>query len=314
MAQPTNTFDTYDAVGIREDLEGKIYNVDPFDTPLLAMVDKVKATNTLHEWQTDTLDSPSSSNTNIEGDDTIADAITATTRRGNYTQILKKSVTVPNTVEVVDKAGRAKESAYHLAKKAKALKTDIESSVFANTARAAGSSTTARVMAGIPTWMTSNTAAGATGSDATGDGTDTRTNGTQRALTESVVKTVLASCWDNGGNPDHIFLGSFNKQVFSGFTGNATRFDKAEDAVLHTTVDVYVSDFGRLKLIPSRHIAARDCFIMQKQYWALAVLRGMKQEELAKTGDSRKFHIISECTLVARNEASSGFVADLTTS
>ena len=47
MAQPTNTFDTYDSVGIREDLADVIYNVDPSETPFYSKSAKTKAKNTL---------------------------------------------------------------------------------------------------------------------------------------------------------------------------------------------------------------------------------------------------------------------------
>ena len=80
MAQPTNTFDSYDAVGIREDLEDIIYDVSPEETPFYSACAKVKATNTFHEWQTDSLRS-SASNANIEGNEITADARTATSRR-----------------------------------------------------------------------------------------------------------------------------------------------------------------------------------------------------------------------------------------
>lgn len=314
MAQPTNTFDTYDAVGIREDLSDQIYNVDPFATPLLSKFSKNKASATYHEWQTDTLDSPSSSNAHVEGSDTDGEAIVATTRLGNYTQIFKKSVTIPGTLESVTKAGRAKEVAYQLAKKAKSLKTDIETSVCDNNARVAGGSATAREMAGIPAWLTTNTSAGATGADPVTIGSTARTDGTQRTFTEALLKTVLKSCWDNGGNPDCLFVGGFNKQIASGFTGNGTRFDKAEDKTLHTAVDIYVSDFGQLKIVPARHVRARDGLVLQTDMWAISELRPMRQEELAKTGDSMKYQIIAECTLEAKNEQASGGVFDLTTS
>lgn len=315
MAQPTNTFDSYDSVGNREDLFDKIFNVDPDEVPFLSKMGKVKADSVLHEWQTDGLDSPSATNAHIEGDDTTAEAVTPTVRLGNRTQIFKKSVTIPGTLEAIKRAGRGKEMAYQLMLKGKAMKTDMESSAFANNAAVTGNSTTARELAGAPTWLTSNTSAGAGGSDATGDGTDARTDGTQRTFTESTLKTVLASIYDNSGKrPDCIYLGSHNKQVMSGFTGGSTRFDKSEDKKLTTSVDVYEYDFGVVKAEPSRHVRSRDALVMCSEMWSWATLRPMKQEQLAKTGDSTKFHIISEATLVCRNEKASGGVFDLTTS
>jgi len=143
MAQPTNTFDSYDAVGIRESLEDIIYDVSPEETPFYSACAKVKATNTFHEWQTDALRA-SAANAHVEGDDTTAEARTATSRLGNYTQIFKNAVSVPDTDSGLDKAGRAKEMAYQTLKIAKEQKLDIEKALFDNNARVAGNSTTAR--------------------------------------------------------------------------------------------------------------------------------------------------------------------------
>ena len=121
MAQPTNTFDSYDAVGIREDLSDIITNISPEETPFYTKCRKTSASNTLVEWQTDALRS-SATNAHIEGDDTTADAATATSRLNNRTQIFKNAVTVPDTDEGLDKAGRAREIAYQTLKIAKEQK------------------------------------------------------------------------------------------------------------------------------------------------------------------------------------------------
>ena len=121
MAQPTNTFDSYDAVGIREDLSNVIYNVDPEETPFYTKAKKSKAANTLVEWQTDALRA-STANAHIEGDATSANARSATTRLGNYTQIFKNAVVVPDTDEGLNKAGRGREIAYQVMKVAKEQK------------------------------------------------------------------------------------------------------------------------------------------------------------------------------------------------
>lgn len=317
MAQPTNTFDAYDAVGIREDLYDKIYNVDPDEVPFLSSMPKIKADNTYHEWQTDGLDTPSAANANIQGDDTTAGAVTPTVRLGNRTQIFKKAVTISGTLEATNRAGRGREQAYQKMLKAKALKTDMEMSIFANNAAVTGNSTTASELAGVPTWLTSNTSTGATGADATGDGTDARTDGTQRVFTETLLNGVLSSIWDNSGvKPDCVYMGSFNKQTASGFTGTATRtFDvMASSKKLTNVIDVYEYDFGVVKFEPNRHVRARDAVVVNNGMWAWAELRPMFDEALAKTGDANKFHIVAEATLVCRNEAASGIVADLTTS
>jgi len=315
MAQPANTFDTQDAVGIREDLINNIYNVDPDATPFLSAMPKVSASATKHEWQTDVLDTPSATNANIEGDDTVAAAITPTVRLDNQCQIFKKSFTITGTMEAVDRAGREKEHTYQAMLKSKAIKTDMESSAFANNAKVVRGSSTAGELAGVPTWLTSNVSAGGGGSEPTGDGSDARGDDTQRAFTDTLLDAVLKSVWDNSGSePDCVYMGSFNKQVASGFTNSRNLDVQASTKRLTTTIDIYDYDFGVVRFEPNRHVRARDAIVVRSDMWAWAELRPLREEELAKTGDSMKYHMLAEATLVCRNEKASGIVADLTTS
>ena len=315
MAQPTNSFDSYDAVGIREDLEDVIYDVSPEETPFYSACAKVKAANTLHEWQTDSLRS-SAANAHIEGDATTASARTATTRLGNYTQIFKNAVNIPDTDEGLKKAGRAAEVAYQMLKTAKEQKLDIEKALFDNNARVAGNSTTARELAGAPSWLITNTSSGTSGADATGDGTDARTDGTQRAFTQTLFDDVMQSIWEQGGNPDSVYLSAFQMNKALGFAGNNNQRStvRAEDERVIKHMDVYVTPWGTVEFIPSRENRSRDVFIMQDDMWAVGVLRPTKNIALAKTGDSTTRQVTTELTLICKNEKASGMVADCTTS
>ena len=313
MAQPTNTFDTYDAVGIREDLQDVIYSISPTETPFMSSAAREQVKNTLHEWQTDSLAAAVTNNAVIEGDDATLDASSATTRLGNYTQIMDKTVVITGTQEAVDKAGRASELAYQIAKKSKELKRDIESTLLTNQARVAGNSSTARKFGSIGSWVATNDDLGASGASPTGDGTDARTDGTQRALTEASLKSVIKNVWNAGGNPSIIMVGPFNKQKISGFTGGSTRFDASEDKTLYTSIDVYSSDFGDLEVVPNRFSRDRDAWVLDMDYWSVGFLRDFTMHELSKTGDSEKRQLLVELSLISRNEAASGLVADLTT-
>ncbi len=315
MAQPSNTFDSYDAVGIREDLSDVIYNVSPEETPFYSKSGKTTAKNTLTEWQTDSLRS-SAANAHIEGDATAAEARTATSRLGNYTQIFKNAVVVPDTDEGLNKAGRAKEVAYQTLKIAKEQKLDIEKALFDNNARVAGSSSAARELAGAPTWLTTNTVAGSGGADATGDGTDARTDGTQAAFSQANFDTVMQSIWVAGGNPDTVYLSAFQMNVALGFTGNNNQRSavQAGDEKVIKSLAVYVTPWGSVEFMPSRENRSRDVFIMQDNMWEVAVLRGTKNVALAKTGDNTTRQVVTELTLCAKNEAANGMIADCTTS
>ena len=314
MAQPTNTFDTYDSVGEREDLSDVIYSISPTDTPFLSSAAKTQATAVLHEWQTDSLAAASTSNAVIEGDEATLDASTATTRLSNSTQIMDKTVVITGTQESVDKAGRACELAYQIAKRAKELKRDMEATITGNIAEVGGNSSTARKMGTLGSWVTTNDDLASDGASGAGAGNAAHTDGTQRAFTESQLKSVIKSVWNAGGDPSMIMVGPFNKQKLSGFTGNSTRFDAGADATLYTSVDVYASDFGQLQVVPNRFSRDRDAYVLDMEYWGIAFLRDFSMHELAKTGDSEKRQLLVEATLESRNEAASGLVADLTTS
>jgi len=316
MTQATNTFDTYDAVGIREDLQDVIYSISPTETPFMSAAAREQVKNTFHEWQTDSLAAAVTNNAVIEGDEATLDASTATSRIGNYTQIMDKTVVITGTQEAVDKAGRASELAYQIAKKSKELKRDIESTLLTNQARAVGSSSVARTFASIGAWIQTNTNKASDGTDPTptpNDGSDARNDGTQRALTEDMLKDVIKGTWNAGGNPSVIMVGPFNKQKISGFTGGNTRFDASEDKTLYTSIDVYSSDFGDLEVVPNRFSRDRDALVLDMDYWSVGFLRDFTMHELSKTGDAEKRQILAELTLISRNEGASGGVFDLTT-
>ena len=314
MAQPTNTFDTYDSVGEREDLSDVIYSISPTDTPFLSSAAKTKATAVLHEWQTDALAAAVTNNAVIEGDEATLDASTATVRLSNSSQIMDKTVVITGTQESVDKAGRASEIAYQIAKKAKELKRDMESTLTSNNLEVTGGSGTARQLGALGSWVITNDDLASDGASGAGAGNAAHTNGTQRAFTESQLKSVIKSVWNAGGDPSMIMVGPFNKQKLSGFTGNSTRFDAGADATLYTSVDVYASDFGQLQVVPNRFSRDRDAYVLDMDYWGVAFLRDFSMHELAKTGDSEKRQLLVEATLESRNEGASGSIMDLTTS
>jgi len=87
MAQPTETFDSYDAVGNREDLQDKIYMVSPEKTPVVSSIRRFTATQRRHEWQRDSLATPNKDNAVIEGDDRTGTPLAATARVANTVQL-----------------------------------------------------------------------------------------------------------------------------------------------------------------------------------------------------------------------------------
>lgn len=317
MTTPTNTFLTSAAIGNREDLSDEIYRIDPTDTPFISSIGRETATAVNHEWQTQALASPNTSNAQVEGDDVVADAVTPTVRLGNLCQISRKGAQVSGTQQAVEHAGRGNELDYQVMLKGMELKRDMESIlVGTNQAKSSGSP---RNTASILSWIKTNTSKGTAGGAAdpsAADGTGTRTDGTQLAFTEPRMRTVLSAIWTAGGKPNVVYTGAFNKQVFSTFTGRATAIEDTKGKKIVASVDAYESDFGKLKVVANRFQRARDVLILETEKWAMAALKGrnMMSIPLARTGDSERRVVVAEYALVARNEKASGGVFDNTTS
>ena len=313
-------YQTYTAIGIREDIADIIYSISPTETPFMSGIAKTKATNTLHQWQTDAL-AAVAANAAVEGADIAYGTMAPTVLENNNTQISTKGIQVTATNEAVTSAGRNNEMAYQVAKAAKELKRDMETALLSNVAKSAGNATTARKLGGCPTWYETNVDAASNGSGA-GNGA-IRTDGTQRAFTEDQLKGILVSCYNEGGNPNMIMVNAFNKQKLSGFTGGSTRFDAAEDRRLITSIDVYESDFGTMQVAPNRFIRGangtaakigQDALVLEMDMFAVSFLRDFSLQNPAQTADADQRFMVAEYTLESRNEAASGMVTDLTTS
>ena len=320
MAAPTNALTTLTNIGNREDLEDEIYRVVPEETPFTNNVGRVKASAVTHEWQTESLRAASAtSSIALEGGDSTATAANLTTRLGNYCQINLDRGSVSGTAEVVDKAGRSSEITRQKIMKGLECKRDFELRAIGNNFPAvAESGATTRKMAGILCFLASNDSRGAGGSDGVAAGgiyTTAAVNGTQRTFTETLLKASLSSCFSSGGKPSQAYMGPTHKQQFSAFTGIASiRKDVKGDSMgtIIGAADVYVSDFGNLTLIPHAYGLTRDCLLLSPDFAAIGTLRGWTTEAVAKTGDSENFQVLAEKTVVVRNQAAHGVIADLT--
>jgi hypothetical protein len=311
------TYQVYQSIGNREDLSDVIYSISPTDTPIMSSIGKTKATAVYHEWQSDSLASNTTANALVEGATASDITVSPTTRLGNYTQIVGKTVMVSGTLEAVDKAGRKSEKAYQLAKVSSEIKRDMETIITANQGQSAGNASTARTLGALLSYIKSNTSkngTATTGVDPVTVGVSTRTDGTTRTFTEAMLKTVIASVFTNGGTPSTLFVSPAQKQVVSGFTGLAAQryqVPTTGQATILAGADLYQSDFGVLSIVPDRFMRSRDALILDPEYAALAFLRPFQTNELARVGDAEKTQILAEFTLEVRNEAAHGGVFDL---
>ncbi len=321
----------------REDLIDLIYNLSPTETPFMQMAGRGSCSAIRHEWQMDKLDI-AADNATLEGlkvENAEISAFDATQRVTNMTQIWQKSISITGTMEVVNKAGRNSELSYQLAKRAKEIKRDMEfthvgQDTVASMVSVAGAT---RRSASVQAQFHNNWVRGLGGGQLSGvhinhsaaGGADggydpstllfvAPTNGTQRPLLESDLKSVIQGAWTNGGDPTVIMCGPFNKTVISSFTGNSTRFDRGEDKRLVAAIDVYVSDFGEHRVVPNRFQLERDVICFTPELFTMCYLRPFRQHQLSKIGDTEERTLLAEATLKGSNNAGSGWVADLTSS
>ena len=311
------TYQTYTAIGMREDLSNVIYNIAPTDTPFMNSIGKTAATAVNHEWQTDTL-AAVGTNALVEGAAGSDITVSPTTRLGNLTQISGKTVKISGTLDSVNKAGRKSEKAYQLAKVSSEIKRDMEAALLGNTVKSNGNSSTARVLGGLQTWLNSNYSGGTDGT-AGNLGTTARVTGTDRAFTNTILNTTIQSCFTAGGAPTLLLVTPAQKVVASTFTGIATRFrdvPAAQQAQIVAAADVYVGDFGVLQIVPDRFIPNTDnddvAFLLDPEMAAVAYLRPFQTLELARTGDAETTQLLVEYTLEVKNQAAHGIIADLT--
>ena len=313
------TYQTYTSIGQREDLSDVIYSISPTDTPFMSSIGKGKATATNHEWQTDALASAVLTNFAVEGDTASDATIGVTTRAGNKTQISQKTVKISGTLEAVDKAGRKSEKAYQLAKASAEIKRDMETTLLSNQASTNGTSSAARKLGGLQTWLATNGDFGTNGV-AGASGTTTRTNGTNRTFDEATLKTVVKEVYTSGGNPKVLMVNPAHKQLVSAFAGIAAQRYMApgdQPTTIISAADLYMSDFGTISIVPNRFMSSTNtcdeaAFVLDVDMASVAYLRPFQTNELAKTGDAEVTQLLVEYTLQVNNEAAHGIIADLT--
>jgi hypothetical protein len=328
MAQITNTYETYDARGNREELADKIYQITPEETPFLSLIGRKSVASTHPEWQTDALASVDVDNNQAEGSDWSYSAISPTTRVGNYTQISDKKIIISRTQDKTSKAGRKSELAREVAKKGVELRIDMEVICLSNQASSAGSGNgaTNRKLGGMRAWLATNDNmnSGTSGGFNSGTGVvDAAVNGTQRAFSKTILDSVILSTYNAGGSPKTLMLSPYAKTVFSTFMSDTNvalqRF--AANGKGQTTIvaaaDMYLSDFGTISVVPNRQMArggatiARNAFLIDPRMVSLGVFDDISLEKPAKTGDAEKRVLVTEYTLLVNNEAAHGVAADL---
>jgi hypothetical protein len=313
VAKVTNAAVSYSQVGLREDLANAIYNIDPFDTPFMTLAGRRSVSQRTFDWQVESLPAVNGSNAEVEGFELSRAAATFTSRVNNNTQISYRDATVAGSAEDGNNAGKGKgEMAHQMALASKALKRDMETILLSKQPRVVGADGTARKTRGFEHFITTNVTYGGSAVAAASE-TAAITDGTPRAFTESLLLSTLQTAWTAGSEPSELFLGGSNKRVFSGFTGRAVSQVLVGKSEVTNSVDIYASDFGRIKARATRWQRAQTALLIDPSYVKVCYFRSFKTMDIARIGDAETKMILVEYGLEVSNEKAHAKIADLTT-
>ena len=340
MAQNTNTLDRDDlATGgkkFREDLANVVYNISPTEVPFQSNAGRGTSSEVYKEWLIDAL-AAAAENAHIDGDNFSGNAVTTGNRLGNYNQISRKDIVVSRRANKVKKAGRRSEMAYQIAKGAKELRRDMELDSTKRHEAITSTASRASQAAGVSAWIRTNLSRGTSGTAPTlsaGSGTTANgypdaigTNGTDAALSQANLLAQCENAYDEGGNPNMVQVAPAVKGLMSNF------FFTSDSARLATpyqdhganprggisvvgAVDVYVTDFQVLDIVPNRFSpghgsSEHEAQILDTNYWEVSMFDGYHVETISKVGDATRSMLVADWTVCSKNEAASAIVADI---
>ncbi len=326
MAKVTNAFTTYQATGNREDLSNAIYNIDPFDTPVMSAIRRRNVKNRIFDWQTENLPTVAPAyptagyNAQFEGFQLTNALSTPTIRQNNVTQISERDATVSGTQEEADAAGKGSEMAHQMALTSKALKSDMETAICSRQPRVDGNDTgpTARITEGFAHWVgrvatpRTGQAAGAGGAVAgvvaglpvaSTDAFAAVAGGSQIQVSEAMLGQAMQNAYTNGASPSLWIVPPGPKRTISTFVGRSTTQVLVGKNEVVSTIDVIATDFGRIKVAPSRWVPVDVGLLIDPDYAAVAYFRAFRQYLMARVGDAETRMLVVEFGLEMRNAA-----------
>jgi len=354
----------------REDLANFISMISRDETPFMSSIGKSKATALYHEWQTDELAAPGDSRI-AEGVDFVAPTAGGTavsgehnaafnnagpnrTRLGNYCQINGKTIAVSGTRRAVDQAGVADEYAYQLKKRGTEMRRDIEKNMIHDFQVAVGSGI--RSAGGFQSWINGNSnvvykgqfqaaSDATTGAGVDNNGTATirssiagsTTAPTKAALTLSDIDEVMQKIYENGGKATKIMVSPKNRRNFSDLiqAESNVRRNVDMDGKLRQSVDIYMSDFGDVMVVPNyvmglsndvaftgdnnvahsgagvTDVADFSALIYDPSWFSVATLRPLAEVDVGQKGDSMVGQMVEEWTLQCNNPKGCGAIYGL---
>lgn len=315
---------------IKEDVMNKIWDISKIPLPFTDMVGSGSAKNEYKEWTTDELAAPDLTNAVVDGSDAAGNDTAVGQRVGNHHQISDKVVRVSYRADASDTIGRSKELAYQLMRRQQELRRDVEAIALSNQASVADNGDTiAGKAGGLPSWIETNHINGTAGGFNSGTGlTVARTTGNRQALTETDLRDIVEQAYNQGGDPTKLMtipgiVRKISEYLFSSATVSKIYSDQGkseEKATALGSVNVFVTDFGTLSLIPNRlqqsyldgaANTAADIFILDPQYVSLCYMKGYRTDTLAKTGLAENRHMSVDWSLIVNTEKAHGMIGTI---
>lgn len=288
---------SYATVGLAEDVSSVIANVSPTSTPFQSLIKSEKVNARTFEWLEDSIRS-AGVNALVEGADASTTAIAQPTSRSNVTQIIGEAFKVAATVDAVKTHGRAKETAYALAKTLKAIKLDVEKAmVGVDQAAVAGGASTARKMASVSQQISTSVDAGSNATD---------------ALTEAKLLDLHQTCYENGSEPSILMIKPADATIVANFATAANRErDFGSSKTLVNAIEVLVTPFGEVRTVINRNQLSTHAFLIDPSMFKQATLRPFTRTLLAKNGDADTHFVVGEVSVKHSNFSDSGMITGL---
>jgi len=319
---------------INEDVMQKIFDISKIPLPFTDLVGSTTHKNERFDWVVDELRAPDVTNARVDGSDAGAAAEAGGARVGNHSQISDEVIAVSYRADASDTIGRTKELAYRITRGNQQIRRDVEAIALNNQGSVAGTDTVAGVTGGLPTWI-ETTVLGADGSDQTAAAgghnmttglTEQFTAAAGTGLSFQAVKDAIQGVYEQGGEVTHLMsnpgvIGALSTYMFDNEARVATLTSDQgapanSKATALSSVNVLVSDFGTIKLVPNRLQPYDEngnavAFLLDPEYVSLSYLEGYRTDTLAKTGLAEKRQISVDWGLRVHTEKAHGMIINI---
>lgn len=291
------TLQTYTVVGMAEDVSATIANISPTSTPFQSSIKSEKVHARTFEWMEDSIRA-AGTNALVEGANSSDTTVGEPTLRSNVSQIIGESFKIAATVDAIKTHGRAKETAYALAKTLKAIKLDVEKAmVGVDQAAVAGGASTARKMASATQMISTALDAGSNATD---------------VLTEAKLLQLHQTCYENGSDPSVLMVKPADASIISGFTTASSRTrDFGQSKTLTSAIEILVTPFGTIRVLINRNQLNTHALLVDPSMWKQCTLRPFTRTLLAKNGDADHHFVVGETSLKHSSFASCGMITGL---